>query len=1661
MFSVWQRPQIVWGGGDEAGGGGEGSKGRSKNEMKTQTKINAQLAEREKQGFKGSAAFTPEINDLVAQRERDRAATARNTAGTKYTGLKDMFDGGGPGASGPQFRGGPLSGVTNPFGGGGGGSSPSRAAPAPRQRIGTKGMTSAQRTALTDAGYEVTKAGSVKKNGGTVAGLNFSGSQRVNDIMNSGPLSGERGSFGDAFAAARKKAGGDGGTFTFGGKQFTTNIDTAPKTSLRPQLRPTTTAPAAAPIVDYDNLYEAEAYGSGGIGAAPFGSYAPTPTPTPRAPSSFNLDRALSTPFNIDDNIYMTEDENQLLRNRARREPFEVDDVSAEERKTLAAQPISDLGLDGSVSVLGPDYPPSTDAALFGNTAGFAGQGNFPAYTTSFDDQSAAFSLGDRQRQRDLAGGPTVFDGADARSYDSAGIGDTGFGKYINDALGTSLFQDQVFEDAPLVPANTVAGGGVDPLADTYVAPPLPPSGLFEALQQEYDNEALLSPFGGSGRYIPPASSVVPFTEQFPSVETGVPLDTRTDIERYDDSGQLKPGFSTALQARIEDPTQDLIEAGRERSRDDALRSLRTVNPQAPEDQGFGGAGLASLTDQATAASPVRDPKTQAILDKNEARFLEQFDRDNGYDTVALAGVMRGLGLVGKGLADQTELLFPRETTMDPIAERLYGGSARGDLPSVVGDQNVVAGALDRFGDTTDRLYERMMGRLPQDTRDALEAEIFKDQSLKGVNTEALKAQAVLQLGTMVPVLGSMINPVAAVTTGAGMATGDVNAQTREYVRKRYEESKKAGGELGQITPGQLEYLVTSAQRKATPFASAVGGVTGGLARAGLPLPTILGEVLSEVGLEPSIAEVATATTVGDGIQPQNLYAPRFMDAGLLAAASGALVSGPAALATNRANIPTKAADINAATIEDVGTPSVAESLGLAFGRKVGRSGLLGSTAPDTRAYPGEPVSVVETAPVAAAPVVETAPVKVDTTDPDAVTKAAGAAAGPAAAVTVVNPNQNALFNSQGQLVSGNPGGDNAQAIAAGLEQRATEQNLIDTVGGDNAQAGRELDAALGVGTAPVADAASLQAEYDALVAKMRDEVKTGVQTVSFADLDAAGKRLDVAKSRVIGKPKSAGALFNERTLADQYLEQQNAAIDADTRTGIPGALSQFLAEQGQRRAVQARIDAATTREATPYDVFIQESGGPFQVLAQRKDLQNQLVEKSNVLRALNKDGGNIDSNMTNEAVLADIASIKSDLTGLESAISTPEFKQAVTTAGQSTTDTLLSAEDINEGAATSNLDPNARLADVGPVGGQQNAVFELGDIDPSQSKQGLAYDALNTANMNVINDFALSERFGAGLDDGAPLTAAEKARLVDQYGEFSGPLLSDRVTTLTPDQEVIQIKRPGVQYGSNIEQKQTDTAEKLLKRRAIIKQNELLEQDRTANDRAAQLAADRTPYRLPLSVDAQIPLTPEQIANAEGLTTLTPEEMAEVQLPERMRALAATASGGRPETSPVVPVSSVQLPSDSSGIAGATPAAVQAASPESIAEENPEMAAQIAAMTDEKVVADNLLPPSETPPAFVDDVAALQNTPAGILAAQKLKRPDLQDATDNPLRTVLSNLPLKRKTTAERAAEKSLTPSEIAANRARFAAQENERTEFFTGIGDADMPTATVEHQR
>jgi hypothetical protein len=836
MFSVWQRPQIVWGGGDEAGSGGEGSKGRSKNEMKTQRKINTQLKE-------SGGKFTPEINDLVAQRERDRAATARNTAGTKYTGLKDMFDGGGPGASGPQFRGGPFSGVTNPFAGGGGGSG-STPTPAPRQRIGTKGMTSAQRKALTDAGYEVTKGGSVKKNGGTVAGSNFSGSREVDAIMNSGPLSGERGSFGDAFAAARKKAGGDGGTFTFGGETFTTNIDTAPKTSLRPKLRPTTTtpaAPAAAPIVDYDSLYQDAAYGPGGIGAAPFGSYAPTPTP--RAPSSFDLDRALSTPFNVDDNIYRQGSKPELM------DYYEDAGFSDDERRQIARS-IPKRGGVGSgsapSSVLGPDYPISTSAAFLASPELGIDRLQEPAYTTSFDDQSAAESFGDRQRRRELAGDPTAF---------------TGFNYPV-----ASL------DDPPPV-IDTIPDLGSDPSDNRE------PRGMYDSPSIVLPDELIGAPMG----YVPEPMTYREILEGadaeiIPEARTA-PLsdyDAAQALLTGDAGGRLKPGFSQPLQARIDTPEEDAIERARLQARVGA--GIGTISPEV----------------ERNAASNVRL--------QNLRRYVNQ-QRDPeppGLSTAELlaAGAAQGASIMSRAAQDATNVIAPPDMLDDGadfVGPFRPGMEPKAGVPMVVGQQSKVATEAAIAAEGASNVFDRVIRNMDEKTQDAVTRRIFPD-GIGSFDSEAAKAQFVMQGASMFPIVAAMVaNPKLGMTVAGGATIADVGQQIDANVDARYK-----AGELGRLNPSQVQAIKLLAREKAAVPSAVVGGTVARFLGTN-PISGIVADVISEVGLEPTIAETTTALASNTAIKPEEFVADRAGDVALLSAGTSGLIA-PAAVAGQAMN---------------------------------------------------------------------------------------------------------------------------------------------------------------------------------------------------------------------------------------------------------------------------------------------------------------------------------------------------------------------------------------------------------------------------------------------------------------------------------------------------------------------------------------------------------------------------------------------------------------------------------------------------------------------------------------------------------------------------------------------------------------------------------------
>jgi hypothetical protein len=153
-----------------------------------------------------------------------------------------------------------------------------------------------------------------------------------------------------------------------------------PSTVPAEQIPYTTTAPKSVPSSISDSVIPAE---NKPTGQPPSGYKDGVKTADVQPTSSFDLNRALSTPFNIDDNIYMDEATQERQSAAFREAQRKSADASEEEQMTrIMSQPISNLRLDGNVSVLGPDYPPATQAALFGNNPGFAGQGSLPAYTT-------------------------------------------------------------------------------------------------------------------------------------------------------------------------------------------------------------------------------------------------------------------------------------------------------------------------------------------------------------------------------------------------------------------------------------------------------------------------------------------------------------------------------------------------------------------------------------------------------------------------------------------------------------------------------------------------------------------------------------------------------------------------------------------------------------------------------------------------------------------------------------------------------------------------------------------------------------------------------------------------------------------------------------------------------------------------------------------------------------------------------------------------------------------------------------------------------------------------------------------------------------------------------------------------------------------------------
>jgi hypothetical protein len=243
MFSVWQRPRVVWGGGDEGGSGGGGS-----------DKTYNSLSEAARDGQHGKA-----VN--IKGKGRQKVEFADKSYNKRMATVSANAGGGGGGTVSKAAK------TVSEFGGRG---PDGRYEPIPgpstiAQRIkgsfaGTdslhrpasnfKTINNSQRQALEAAGYSVTKQGTVKSRDGsaTVAGSRWSRSPEVNQIMAE-----------NADDRASVRSGG--------GDRVPVKQPVVPKKIVRPQLRPADlTAPKPAPPLDYDSLY-------GGPMGTSFGSF--------------------------------------------------------------------------------------------------------------------------------------------------------------------------------------------------------------------------------------------------------------------------------------------------------------------------------------------------------------------------------------------------------------------------------------------------------------------------------------------------------------------------------------------------------------------------------------------------------------------------------------------------------------------------------------------------------------------------------------------------------------------------------------------------------------------------------------------------------------------------------------------------------------------------------------------------------------------------------------------------------------------------------------------------------------------------------------------------------------------------------------------------------------------------------------------------------------------------------------------------------------------------------------------------------------------------------------------------------------------------------------------------------------------------------------------
>jgi hypothetical protein len=339
---------------------------------------------------------------------------------------------------------------------------------------------------------------------------------------------------------------------------------------------------------------------------------------------------------------------------------------------------------------------------------------------------------------------------------------------------------------------------------------------------------------------------------------------------------QIKPGFSQPLQARIDTPEEDAIERARLQARVGA--GIGNISPEVERNA----ASNVRLQNLRRYVNQQRDPEPPGL----------------STDELLAAGAAQGASIMSRAAQDATNVIAPPDMLDDGadfVGPFRPGMEPKAGVPMVVGQQSKVATEAAIAAEGASNVFNRVKNNMDRDTRAAIERRIFPD-GIGSFDSEAAKAQFVMQGASMFPIVAAMVaNPKLGMTVAGGATIADVGQQIDANVDARYK-----AGELGRLNPSQVQAIKLLAREKAAVPSAVVGGTVARFLGTN-PISGIVADVISEVGLEPTIAETTTALASNTAIKPEEFVADRAGDVALLSAGTSGLIA-PAAVAGQAMN---------------------------------------------------------------------------------------------------------------------------------------------------------------------------------------------------------------------------------------------------------------------------------------------------------------------------------------------------------------------------------------------------------------------------------------------------------------------------------------------------------------------------------------------------------------------------------------------------------------------------------------------------------------------------------------------------------------------------------------------------------------------------------------